>query len=151
MLDIVNFPHLKDPRIGMLVREGRTIYYAHIDGEFPERDTVDEVLVLLGVPAPEVTTKAEMSSTYDEVALLMMSADRADLYAREMPGERGVSRNYTVKIVNVDVSWQAPGYFVVRARSKKAAISRAREEMRSPAYSHTRRDGRLEYTVVDDH
>lgn len=151
MLDFVNFPHLKDPRIGVLVREGRTIYYAHINGEFPERDTVDEVLVLLGVLPESAPKPAGTASRYDEVDFLMAMADRADLYARKKPEEGGTSRNYTVRIVNLDVPWQAPGHFIVRARNKKAAISRAREEMRSDAINHTRRDGRLEYKVVDDH
>lgn len=151
MLDIVNFPHLKDPRIGMLIREGRTIYYAHIDGEFPERDTVDEVLLLLGVPSESRPVQQMSPTRLDDMAMAMFAADRADLYAREKPGERGELRNFTVKIVNADVTWQAPGYFVVKARSKRSAISRAREEMRSDDYHHTRRDGRLVYSIVEDH
>jgi len=38
---------LPDPRIGILIREGQLIYYACINGEFPERDTVDGIMVLL--------------------------------------------------------------------------------------------------------
>ena len=55
-----------DPRVGALIREGRTIYYAHIDGAFPERDTPEAVVALLdGTEAPAapkagkaVTTRA---------------------------------------------------------------------------------------------
>ncbi len=150
MLDVVNFPHLKDPRIGVLMREGRQIYYAPIDGEFPERDTADEILVLLGVipaPAPEPVPAVENHDSYR----YFTPSITPDLYAHEKPGSRGEWRDIRVKIVNIDIPWQAPGYFVVRAKSKRSAISRAREEMRSAAYSHTRREGRLQYSIDEDY
>jgi hypothetical protein len=147
MLDVVNFPHLKDPRIGVLIREGRQIYYAHINGEFPERDTADEILVLLGViPAHE---PAPALDAYE--AARYSPSIAPDLYASEKPGSRGEWRNFCVKIVNIDIPWEAAGRFVVQAKSKQSAISRAREEMRSPAYNHTRRDGRLRYSIDEDY
>ncbi|NTF18250.1 hypothetical protein G6L37_07505 [Agrobacterium rubi] len=147
MLDVVNYPHLKDPRIGVLMREGRQIFYAHIDGEFPERDTADEILVLLGVPSEPPQTSENPSVDFDRVS---WNSDPADLYVRSKPGEDKDWRNFTIKIVNLDIPWQAPGYFVVKAPNKRAAVGRAREEMRSTAYDHTRRDGRLDFSVVED-
>jgi hypothetical protein len=148
MLDVVNFPHLKDPRIGVLIREGRQIYYAHIDGEFPERATADEILVLLGViPAPE---PAPVLDAYDTARYYTPSI-APDLYADEKPGTRGAWRDIRVKIVNLDIPWEAPGYFVVRAKSNRSAISRARKEMRSPDIHHTRREGRLRYSIDEDY
>jgi hypothetical protein len=148
MLDVVNFPHLKDPRIGVLIREGRQIYYAHINGEFPERDTADEILVLLGViPAPEPPTVADVDdSHYHHTPSI-----NPDLYASEKPGARGEWRDFRVKIVNIDIPWHAPGYFVVRAKSKQTALRCAREEMKAPAYNHTRRDGRLRFSIDEDY
>lgn len=152
MLDVVNFPHLKDPRIGLLIREGRQIYYAHIDGEFPERDTADEILVLLGViPAPDKASEPAARADYHDENRYVLPSITPDLYAHEKAGSRGEWRDFRVKIVNLDISWQAPGYFVIRAKSKRSAISRAREEMRSTAYSHTRREGRLHYSIDEDY
>lgn len=147
MLSDQSFPHLKDPRVGMLMRDGKTIYYAHVDGEFPERDTVDEVIELLEGRSSSLVAR-EMSPV--EIVNVAATLARPDLYANERLSERRSPRDFTVKIVNVDVPWMAPGYFVVRARSKRAAVRRAREEMRSPDYYHTRRDGKLVYTIVDE-
>lgn len=152
MLDVVNFPHLKDPRIGVLVREGRQIYYAHIDGEFPERDTADEILVLLGViPAPEKAPEPAPAADYHDNYRYHTPSITPDLYADDKPGTRGEWRDIRVKIVNLDIPWEAPGYFVVRAKSKRSAISRARKEMRSPDIHHTRREGRLHYSIDEDY
>lgn len=145
MLNVHEFPHLKDPRVGMLVREGKPIYYAHIDGEFPERDTVDEIIDLL-----EGRLSPPASHDLSPGAFAYAPSILPDLYANEGVSVRGSTKDFTVKIVNVDIPWMAPGYFVVRARSKRAAISRAREEMRSPSINHTRREGKLVYTIVDE-
>jgi hypothetical protein len=148
MLDVVNFPHLKDPRIGVLIREGRQIYYAHIDGEFPERNSADEILELLGVipprPQPPAMPREEERASYIPRPL-------PDLVANEKPGARGEWQTFSVKVVNRDIPWEAPGYFTVEAKSAKSALRRVREEMRSPAYHHTRRDGRLEFTIEEDY
>lgn len=36
-----------DSRVGMLMRNGKPVYYAHLNGEFTERPTPEEVEALL--------------------------------------------------------------------------------------------------------
>jgi hypothetical protein len=145
MLDIEKFPHLIDPRIGVLIREGREVYYAHVDGEFPVRDTVDEVLELLGVVSAQPAARGVPRR---EPTDLLPSGEEGYLTAREKIGGRGEWRTYEVKVKNLDISWEPEGSFMVKAKSKRTALSRAREEMRS--YGHGRRDGRLRFTVAED-
>jgi hypothetical protein len=148
MLDIEKFPHLRDPRIGVLIREGREVYYAHIDGEFPVRSTVDEVLVLLGViSAPEPSIDSTVAARYSDGYVPSIPYD---LWADEKPGAKGEWRFFTVKVKNIDIPWEAPGYFTVKAMSERSALSCARKEMKKPDYHHTRREGRLRFSIDED-
>lgn len=66
---------LPDPRIGVLVRgPNKFVYYAAIDGGFPERSTPEEILALLnGDEAPQtpVANAAKPAVAFDTYDVVM--------------------------------------------------------------------------------
>jgi hypothetical protein len=109
-----------DHRIGILIREGKTIYYAHINGEFPERDSADEIAALLdGKVLPPVQPKT--ASTKETL------------------------RSYLVTVSMKHPAWDdKPFDLQIEATSQKTAISLARKQIAREC-RFTRQDGAILY------
>lgn len=95
---------LPDPRIGILMREGGPVFYACIEGKFPERSTPEEVLDLLegredvapaNDPDPsfhakryELLYSGKTTKNVDDFEVFVVTVETLDFYAR--PGETRV-------------------------------------------------------------
>lgn len=142
MLDVTS--HLIDPRIGVLVREGHQLFYACIDGEFPERDTAQEVLDLLhgikrdvsrvdSFPEPFIVTRPDYELTYHGKSAKAISDWEV----------------FNVTIRTLDIYQPRPDVIRVLAPSGPAAIRCVREYVREEMI-WGRHDGRIEYSADRD-
>ncbi|WP_327210133.1 hypothetical protein [Rhizobium leguminosarum] len=130
---------LPDPRIGILMREGGPVFYACIDGQFPERATPEEVLDLLEgrEGAVEKTVDFERATTRTKDYEITYSGKTAKALA-----------DFEVYIVTVDALdiVGRPGETRVLAPSGPAAI-RAMKEYVKREMIFSRFDGRIVYSV----
>jgi hypothetical protein len=130
---------LPDPRIGILMREGGPVFYACIDGQFPERATPEEVLDLLEgrEGAVEKTVDFERATTLTKDYEITYSGKTAKALA-----------DFEVYIVTVDALdiGGRPEDTRVLAPSGPAAI-RAMKEYVKREMIFSRFDGRIVYSV----
>jgi len=106
----------------MLMRNGKPVYYAHLNGEFPERSTPEEVEALLD----------------DRVALKV---------ARRPVNRVRERRTYIVTITKKYPAWDdAPMQLHIDAHNQKEAISLARKEVVKMCL-FTRWDGPILYSA----
>ena len=62
-----------DPRIGMLMKDGKKVYYAYVNGfDQPEtQGSLEEVEMALGLRASQKASKAKKPATYREYVVAM--------------------------------------------------------------------------------
>lgn len=134
---------LPDPRIGILMREGGPVFYACIDGEFPERSTPEAVLDLLegrGTTAKSV----EGAERPDEVVSSFVK-DFELIYSGKSAKKVDDFEAYVVTIETLDI-YGRPGETRVLAPSGAAAIRAMKEHVRREMI-FSRFDGRIRYSV----
>lgn len=122
-----------DPRIGVLMRQGRPVYYAHLNGAFPEGDSPEALLALLDGPSPAAPVAAQAACIATPRATQTSAARRM--------------HDYLVTVTLRYPAWDSvPAELPIRACTAKEAVSLARQQMaRDFDSGHTRQDGPLLY------
>lgn len=137
MLDVTS--HLIDPRIGVLVREGKQLFYACIDGEFPERSTAEAVLELLQggpVAAPITAHAPDNTPSYRDYEVSYRGKTIVKVADFDV---------YLVGVRRVDTEW--PVEFTRVLAPTPSAAKRAMKDWIRRECIFDRHDGRIEYTA----
>jgi hypothetical protein len=128
---------LPDPRIGILMREGGPVFYACIDGEFPERATPEEVLDLLEGRESSVAKVVEAAAS--------LPKDYEIAYRGQTAKALNDFEVFIVTIDALDIVGR-PGDARVLAPSGPAAIRAMKEHVKREMI-FSRFDGRIVYSV----
>jgi hypothetical protein len=128
---------LPDPRIGILMREGGPVFYACIDGEFPERATPEEVLDLLEGRESSVAKVVEAAAS--------LPKDYEIAYRGQTAKALNDFEVFIVTIDALDIVGR-PGDTRVLAPSGPAAIRAMKEHVKREMI-FSRFDGRIVYSV----
>lgn len=131
---------LPDPRIGILMREGTLVYYACIDGEFPERSTPEAVLALLEGREEPDAPKADGLADH-----LPVTKDYEIEYLGKTSKKWSEFSVFVVTFHRVQTEWP-PEEIRVLAPSGPAAIRATKEYFRRECI-FDRFDGRIVYSA----
>lgn len=134
---------LPDPRIGILMREGGPVFYACIDGEFPERSTPEAVLDLLEGRESVTNSVDVVARSVDAVS--SFTKDFEIVYSGKSAKKTDDYEVFVVTIETLDI-YGRPGETHVLAPSGAAAIRAMKDHVRREMI-FSRFDGRIRYSV----
>lgn len=132
---------LPDPRIGILIREAGPVFYACIDGQFPERATPEEVLDLLEGREGAVAKTDDVDVGHAPT----LTKDYEITYSGKTAKALNEFEVFIVTVDALDIVGR-PGDTRVLAPSGPAAI-RAMKEYVKREMIFSRFDGRIVYSV----
>lgn len=130
---------LPDPRIGILMREGGPVFYAPIDGKFPERSTPEEILGLL-------KAREDAADAPDPQPEHFVPLKQHDLVYGGKTAKKVVDFEvFVVTVETLDI-YGRPGETRVLAPSGPAAIRAMKDHVKREMI-FGRFDGRIRYSV----